>query len=335
MTKTDEGAKFDIASSGVDGNRIRLPVRHRYRSPIFMEFQSGGRRSPDAFAALWLLELVDGEEHDFDLPLFRVDNSVRLSQNYITQENYKEIPDLDIEEIGRVRFRGRFSPGTDSDHIKFVSDNDSRETIEAWEACYAEGIRKQEVLTEVPPIIQKLHDESLTQGRDVLAQADEKQKQKWLAKDGTDWTGAFGKDPTELMARKGGPGQDSEEYDDFEEEESYNSDDGDDDSPDLGLQDADHDDGSRTSDATTGDQQSMGSQRTDGTDSSKKSHGPISALKDYRGRSRDLHRKHRGLMQWRPMRNAQFAKDEAKYAFRKIKTLGALDGRQPDVETEV
>lgn len=40
-------------------------------------------------------------------------------------------------------------------------------------------------------------------------------------------------------------------------------------------------------------------------------------------------------MQWRPMRNVQFAKNEAKFALRKVKKLGSLDGRQPDVETEV
>jgi len=327
MEKVDDGIKFKLAVDDPEAKQdnIRLPVRHRYRSPIFMELHPSGKRHPDAFAALWLLELVDGEEQEFDIPLFKVDNSVRLSQSYIHQGNYKEIPDIDIEEIGRVRFKGRFSPGTDSDHIRFVSDNDSRETIETWEACYAEGVRSGEVETHVPEHVQKLHDESLTEGRHVLAQADEKDKQKWLAKDGTDWTGAFGKDPSELMSHQ--KNRDSEEYDDFDEDEYDSSD------PDLGLQDAD----SRPSDERSStDNQSVNTQDTGGTDSSKKSgHGPIGAYKDYRGRSRDLHRKHRGLMQWRPMRNAQFAKDEAKYAFRKVTTLGSLDGRKPDVETEV
>ena len=331
MTKTDDGIKFNIADTEEE-SKIRLPVRHRYRSPIFMEFYPAGKRRPDAFAALWLLELVDGEEKEFDIPLFKTDNSVRLSQSYITQENFKEIPDIHIEEIGRVRFKGRFSPGTDSDHIRFVSDNDSRETIETWEACYAEGVRKEEVKAEVPPLIQKLHDESLTHGRDVLAQADEKEKQKWLAKDGTDWTGAFGKDPTELMPSMRHGRQDSEEYDNFDE---YDEDEDEGDEPDLGLHDADHEDSARPSVESYGDSRSAASQATDATDASHKSHNPISAYKDYRTRSRDLHRKHRGLMQWRPMRNAQFAKNEAKYALRKVKTLGALDGRQPDVETEV
>ena len=35
------------------------------------------------------------------------------------------------------------------------------------------------------------------------------------------------------------------------------------------------------------------------------------------------------------MRNIQFAKDEAKFAARRVSKMGALDGRQPDVETEV
>lgn len=333
-TKGEDGMTIDIRNH--EGNdRVRLPVRHRYSSPIFFEFYPSGKRHADAFAALWLLELVDGEEQEFDIPLFRCDNGLRLSQNYITQENFASIPDMDIEEIGRVRFRGRFSPGTDTDHIRFVSDNDSRETIETWEACYAEGVRQQEVQTEVPPVIQKLHDESLTQGRDVLARADPKEKERWLAKDGTDWSGAFGEDPAELMARKASNAQGSEEYDDFDEDEH---DDDDDDDPDLGIQDAETDPSNPSESSEANERASMDSRQTDATDISTKtssSKNPIKALKEYRTRSRDLHRKHRGLMQWRPMRNMQFAVNETKFAARKMTNLGALDGRKPDVETEV
>ncbi|KJZ78801.1 hypothetical protein HIM_01574 [Hirsutella minnesotensis 3608] len=329
-----DGLKFDI-SGGENGKRMRLPVRHRYRSPIFIEFYESGRLSADAYAALWLLELTDGEVKDFDVPIFRCDNDIRLAQNYITQENYRNIPDTDIEEVGRVRFRGRFSAGTDSDHIRFVSDNDSRETIETWEACYAEGVRQQEVHAEVPPAVQKLHDESLTHGRDVLAQANEKDKEKWLAKDGTDWSGAFGKDPRELMASKSN-GNNSEEYDEFDEEDEDDDDD-DDEDPDLGIKEAETD--VRPSESRSeADRASVDTQETAFTESSGgsgTSKNPIKAYKDYKSRNRDLHRKHRGLMQWRPMRNAQFAKDEAKFAVRKVKNLGALGGRQPDVETEV
>ena len=35
------------------------------------------------------------------------------------------------------------------------------------------------------------------------------------------------------------------------------------------------------------------------------------------------------------MRNLQFARDEALFAARRIKKVGSLNGRKPDVETEV
>ncbi|KAG5938542.1 hypothetical protein E4U59_003698 [Claviceps monticola] len=335
-TQEDGGLKFDVSESE-DGRKLRLPVRHRYSSPIFVEFHTSGHRKADAFASLWLLELVDGEEQEFDIPIFKCDNSVRLAQSCITQDNYKEIPDTKIEEIGRLHFKGRFSAGTDTDHIKFVSDNDSRETIESWEACYGEGVRQQEVHVEVPPLVQKLHDKSLTHGRDVLAQADEQDKDRWLTKDGTDWSGAFGQDPKELMARRNNRQEDSEEYDSFDGDEDDDADSGDDD-PDLGIQDAGSD-ASAGDYGTEGGRRSVDTQATSASDASdgsgSGSKNPYKAYKDYKERSRDLHRKHRGLMQWRPLRNMQFVKDEAKFAARKVKKLTALDGRQPDVETEV
>ncbi|KAI0020399.1 C2 domain-containing protein [Xylariomycetidae sp. FL0641] len=345
---TAEGDSVSWNISGITHNpRPRLPVRYRYRSPIFVEFHLPEKRHPEFFAALWLQTVVDNEEQDFDIPVWRCNNSMRLSQNFVTPENFKSVPDINIEEHGRLRFRGRFKAGTDRDHLRFVSDNDSRETIETWEACFAEGVRKEEVTKELPPTVERLHEESLTHGRDVLATASEEEKQKWLARDGTDWSGAFGKDPAELM--NGQAGEESEDEENMYEPESQSEKSPD--SPtsprrfkhaatDLGLQDAEHDrDGegqqnTRTSMATTRTD-ATGKTSSTGSGGSGSSKNPIKALKDYRSRERDLHRQHRGLMQWRPMRNVQFAKDEAKYAVRRITKVGSLSGRQPDVETEV
>ncbi|EGY19957.1 hypothetical protein VD0002_g3883 [Verticillium dahliae] len=346
-TKHTEGEGMDWDISGENKHdKIRLPVRYRYRSPIFFEFYPAGKRHPDAYASLWLQELVDLEEHDFDLPIWKCDNGTRLAQNFITQDNFKDVPVLKVEEVGRLRFRGRFSAGTDRDHIKFVSDNNSRETIETWEACFAEGVRQEEVHSEVPPAIQKLHDESLTHGRDVLAQADEKEKEKWLAKDGTDWTGAFGTDPKDMMDGSQVDLNNDENHDDVSNSDS----DSDDSNPDLGISDGEtlsrggSHEGGVTSGASDPRPSSAGTRpsgdTTRTTDSqlherASKSNSPLDAYKEYKDHSRDLHRKHRGLMQWRPVRNMQFAKNEALFAMRKVKKLGALDGRKPDVETEV
>lgn len=324
------GLVWDITDETIaekeEPHKVRLPVRFRYRSPVFFEFHQSGKRHSDTFAAFWLQDLVDLEDKDFDIPIWRCNNGLRLSQNYITEENYKSVPDLKIEEIGRLQFRGRFKPGTDRDHLKFVSDNDSRETIESWEACFAEGVRTEEVRGEVPPSIQKLHDASLTQGRDVLAEADETDKQKWLSRDGTDWSGAFGKDPVDLIGHHANKEGDDND-DDYES--SSDSD------PDLGLQDATSNGSGSTEAQTDATRPSIDSTMSQQTTSSKKSKNPIKQYKDYKERSRDLHRQHRGLMQWRPMRNAQFAKDEATFAVRRALKVGSLSGRKPDVETEV
>ncbi|KAM0473445.1 hypothetical protein ACHAPX_008192 [Trichoderma viride] len=333
----EEGSMIWKIGVAEDEKKLRLPVRFRYKSPVFIEFHPAGKRGPDAFAALWLLELVDNQEKEFDIPLWKCNNPTRLSQNYITEENFASIPDLDIQEIGRLRFKGRFSAGTDLDHVRFVADSDSRETIETWEACFAEGVRQQEVQPEIPPIVQKLHDESLTQGRDVLAQADEKEKDRWLAKDGTDWTGAFGQDPQNLM-NNNMSSADTEGHEHFEVDTDENDED-DDEVPEIGMR--------RTeTDPTYGSAPSEGSDdrhslESAGTNTSRKSSAstgsknPVRAYKNYKEKSRDLHRKQRGLMQWLPMRNARFAKDEAKYAVRKVKNMGALNGRTPDVESEI
>jgi len=110
---------------------------------------------------------VDNEEQDVSLPIWKTDKGMRLTQNYITEENFKDIPNLKVEEVGRLQFRGRFKAGTDEDHSHFVTDNDSRETQETWEACHSEGVRDRFVTKELPPAVQELHDQSLTQGRDV------------------------------------------------------------------------------------------------------------------------------------------------------------------------
>lgn len=350
-TRVADGLEWNI--SGVTNNqRPRLPVRYRYRSPVFFEFHTSGHRHAQYFASFWLQELVDAEEKDFDIPIWKCDNSMRLSQNFVTPTNYRTVPDIDIEEVGRLRFRGRFKPGTDRDHYRFVSDNDSRETIETWEACFAEGVRREDVTKDVPPTVQKLHEESLTHGRDVLATAPEEDKKKWLSKDGTDWSGAFGVDPAELMKRRGSRG-DVDPEDQYEEESSESgTKEGSDDvrpgieheSTDLGIKDATTDppaapDGDGDGDPLTR-ADTDGTARTSMSTSadskmSTSSKNPIKAIKDYRTRSRDLHRQQRGLMQWRPMRNAQFAKDQATFAMRKVTKMGSLSGRQPDVETEV
>lgn len=320
----NDGVFWDIAKK--DGkNNVRLPVKYRYRAPVIFEFHAAGKRSAGAYAVLWLCKLEDNKESDFDIPIWKTDNSMRLTQNYITEENFHDIPDMNIEEIGRLQFRGRFKAGIDEDHDKFVVDNDTREVQETWEACHSEGVRDRVVSKEIPETVQKLHDESLTQGRDVLDQADEGEKQKWLSKDGTDWSGAFGQDPAEIAEKSRGNEAN------LNERMSVNTGSGD-------TQSNPSDSDSDSDDSDLGVHDASNHQEEEGTQDGEKGSGHsgnlVGQIKNYNDKKKGLHRKHRGLMQWKPMRNLAFAKDEAKYAARRALKIGSLNGRQPDVETE-
>lgn len=326
--KTDEGDGIMWSVTRRGGRRqLRLPVRYRYRSPIIFEFHSANKRRADAYAIIHLHDLIDNEDEPINIPIWKTNMPIRLTQNYITQENFKDIPDIQIEEVGRLQFRGRFKAGTDEDHARFVSDNDSRETQETWEVCRAEGIRSRVVTKDLSPAIKELHDQSLTEGRDVISEADESEKAKWFSQDGTDWTGAFGQNPTQYAqndfrshtyTKSGDTTRSHQRSASGETYDTYS----DSDESDLGLQDA-------TNVQSNGD---AGSSQA-GSGSSHSSN-PIKQYQAYKENSKALHREQRGLMQWKPMRNLQFAKDEAKFAMRKVRNKGTLTGRKPDVETE-
>ncbi|SLM33376.1 C2 domain [Lasallia pustulata] len=339
-----DGMFWDIAKK--DGkNNVRLPVKFRYRSPVVFEFHVAGKRSAAAYAIIWLHHLVDNEDTDVNIPIWTTKYGARLTQNYVTEENLraKEVVGLeDIEEIGRLQFRCRFKAGTDEDHEQFVVDNDTRETFETWEACLAEGVREQKVTKELPPKVQELHEQSLTEGRDVLKQADPEERQKWLAKDGQDWSGAFGHDPKAYMDSSGRkraePGADApvkdpilpSDNDDNLDDGDHNEDDDDDgsdsDSDDLGIHDGSH--------GASADHHTNGVARTD-SGATASTDGQAAAKREVANKKKEK-RTQRGLMQWKPVRNVAFAKDEAKFAMRRMKNkvTGGLGGREPDVETE-
>ncbi|KKA26644.1 hypothetical protein TD95_002636 [Thielaviopsis punctulata] len=362
---------------------LRLPVRYRYRSPVFIEFWQPRKHHAEAFASFWLRDIADREEFSFDLPIWKCNNPTRLSQNYINEDNIDTVRDLDVEEIGRFQFTGRFSPGTDRDHIRFVTDDRLRETIETWEACYAEGARMEEVRPKIQETTLKLHaaaereeerkrqasfrsSTSSAHGVDAIGEEGENEGENnnnrgpWVARDGTDWSRAFGEDPSQLMSGSRGrknstSASEVSSLSSHGYSEAYTT------SSVAG--DTTHSHRRSRSWATTNSQtQSIprNNKSAVGESSCNQSHttdsneqhlsdpslghesidgqstkNPIKMLKSYKGRSRDLHRMQRGLMQWKPMRNVRFAKDEAVYAARRVKNLGSLTGRTPDVETEI
>lgn len=370
-------ATFDLNHSSMR-HRVLLPVKHRYRSPVVFEFHTQGKHHAAGYAVLWLQHLIDNEDTSIDVPIWSTKKGVRLTQNYITETNWKakEVPGLeDLTEIGRLRFHGRFSPGIDESHERFVVDNNSRETFETWEACAAEGVRTRDVVAEVPEEVEALHEKSLVAGRDVLKHADPRERKRWIDKQGVDWSGAFGDDPRAYTDNKGRkiaePGRDQPPHDpvvpppveaqapgtsqfkeigESETEHQRESGQNNDQDRDHGQEtdstnDSDEDSHPRPS-ITTNTTGTTGTGTTGtGTTSTTNGHNSNSNSSNGNGKvdkqtkksnKRSEERQQRGLMQWKPARNAVFARDEAKFALRKVRNHlgGDLTGREPDIETE-
>lgn len=332
-----DGMYWDLRKH--DGkNDVRLPVKFRYRSPVVFEFHTAGKRSAAAYAIMWLHQLVDNENTPINIPIWTTKNGSRLTQNYVTEENCKGLEGLeDLTEVGRLQFRCQFKAGTDESHEQYVVDDESRETYETWEACLAEGVRKRRVTKEMPPTVKELHEKSLTEGRDVLKDADPEERKKWLDKDGRDWSGAFGEDPKAYMDSRGRkraePGVDRPLHD------PYNPTWDDDNNDDDDNEDSDSDDGELgIRDGTNTDFAKNMSQADGARDFDMPNGGAMNAeeTQDVVNKKSEK-RMQRGLRQWKPVRNVVFARDEAKFALKRVKhkMTGGLGGREPGVETEM
>ena len=324
-----------------------------------------GKRGPAAYAMIWLQHFIDNDETPIDIPIWTTKNGNRLVQNYITERNVSAKPPglEDLEEVGRIMFRGRFKAGTDESHRDFVVDNDSRETFETWQACLAEGVRERLVEPEVPELTQELHDKSLTEGRDILKKASPSERKKWVSKSGDDWSGAFGDDPRAYTNKNwdkiAEPGRDHPPHDPVnpssDEDNDQELDTSSDDDPDLGVTDAsnvgsggfDKDRKHGRHSSGSGEPNGVPRKSMDTTHTSDTGYTSMTADSamsptrrdqkwDEKSTKRTEERKHRGLSQWTPARNVKFAKDEGKFSLNKIKKklTGGLGGREPGVETE-
>ncbi|KAG8739889.1 hypothetical protein FRC10_005023 [Ceratobasidium sp. 414] len=63
--------------------------------------------------------------------------------------------------------------------------------------------------------------------------------------------------------------------------------------------------------------------------------GPVEMFKNWKEHEHELHREHRGLMQTKPMRTANWLKDGVKKGGHKVQERFAQRSREPEIETEV
>ncbi|KKK20066.1 hypothetical protein ARAM_003607 [Aspergillus rambellii] len=345
-----DSVSFDLSNESV---RCHLPVKSRYRSPVVFEIQTQNKHTVTGYATLWLQHLTDNEDTPIDIPIWATKkNAKRLTQNYITEKNWeiKRSPGLeDLREIGRLRFRCCFTPGIDEWHEQFVVDNNSRETFETWEACIAEGVRPKRIAVEVPEATEQMHQKSLVQGRDILKLAHPKERRRWIDKEGHDWSGAFGEDPLAYVESAPPPPPTTTTTNEASHNNNINNNSEANTPTSTSTPTYPHEQRSLNQNQNQNQNQDQASYeyrsryadsgisglstRTEASQAGSSSTPPSK-----RAARRSEQRHQRGIMQWKPARNAVFARDEAKYALRKMKHklgAGALAGREPDIETEL
>jgi len=313
-------SKENSTEKGVEWPSIglRLPVRYRYMSPVVIEFQSRGVRSkPDAYAIVWLPTIIDNETVDFTLPIYRSDNTQQLTQNFIEHPEGEER--IKIERLGSLKFRGRFKAGLDEDHSKFLSDNDHRETLETFEACVAAGLRTGIVKREVGPAVEKLATDAYGSPPDVDSDSD---SDKFIALTGNNGPGKSQGGPgartdAELEASESirDPNVQEEDWSQAFGEDPYSL-----------LRRREGRDSGRNQARPDAD----GDQDDDSSESGET--GIVGKIKEYKSNQKDLHRKHRGAMQWKPVRTMKAIKDQVKVGVVKTKSRFSMTGREPDVE---
>ncbi|KAF8421574.1 hypothetical protein EV426DRAFT_718555 [Tirmania nivea] len=350
-TTTEQNLKWSIHNGNT---RLRLPVKHRYMSPLVIEFPttSGGghlfstkshKAKRKAYGVLWLDNLVDHEPKLIRLPIYLTDNPARLTQNYITTNSIDgytgnsadRLENIEMSQIGWAQFRIIFVPGMCKEHSRFATTNDERELFEVWEAGYAEGIRGgdgEEGRVHESDTVRRLHgqsaaqtreDTAYTEGMGGVASMSEEEKQKLTDK--------YGVERASNVERK--QGMDTEiGHGESRRDSGYSHGTADTASYDV-LTDSDSTDSQSEEENDLLQPVPNSSNETSHPNHSSKN--PIVALKKYRANQKNMHRRHQGLMQWKPVRGLVFAKDEVGVGMRKIKGRMKCKGREPEVETEV
>ena len=220
---------------------LHLPIKYRYMSAVVMEFRLKATRKPHAYSILWLKDIVDNEENDHDLPLWQTDNPHRLINNCITEK------EENMKEIGRVKFKSRYTTGLDDHHEPVMATNDERDTMETYDACVSLGLRAGVIHKETNQVVEELESGGTVNEDSDIADEDN----DILRSD---------QDKTDRERGKNSGDQDSAEWKELGKYADSDSSDEDE------------------------DQESSLGQR----------------LQDYRKNQKTLHRKQRGLMQWRP-----------------------------------
>ncbi|OCH92775.1 hypothetical protein OBBRIDRAFT_864983 [Obba rivulosa] len=297
-----------------------IPVRQRYGSALLVSFRevsafkNTGRK---ALAVLWLRDIVDCEEGTIEIALWQAQHGdySRLRLNYVPPDGDLKYWDSDkekVERIGSVFLDIVFRPGISELHHEMLSGSGSmRGEWDEFDREKAGGMRETVgCMDERTPSSHNATENADTQAADGQAQPG----------------------PETDSTVSGGPlNTTSGDYEAANENQRR-----------LGtntlVPEKDADD--QTHGQVAGDHgESPGEHHEGESDGGKDDEGGgkgvVGKLKDWRDHEKELHRDHRGIMQVKPARTAQWLKDNVEEGAHAVKNRFKMKARQPDIETEV
>jgi hypothetical protein len=295
-------------------HRILVPVRHRYQSPLRLEFFSGSSRKPVAYAVYWLSDLVDNTSTVLTLPVYKSSQPKQLLQNYLSDVEKAE--GVEAEKIGEVKMTVRFKMGMDNSHYQWVKTNDDHETYETWRCSVAEGYRARIVKRETPETVKTLISNEKVDGTNA--------KMSSSSEEGRDEDEGDAEDENAVRVPREAPGFEKEIDSPLPDPHTL-------DSFEFGHELSQY---ASSRPSIISDDSSSIVVQEDLTDSEIEDE----ELKKRRQKQdkgackAELHRKHRGTMNIKALRHLKFSKDEAKVLGHKIKGRFSMKGREPGGE---
>lgn len=295
-------------------HRILVPVRHRYQSPLRLEFFSGSSRKPVAYAVYWLSDLVDNTSTVLTLPVYKSSQPKQLLQNYLSDVEKAE--GVEAEKIGEVKMTVRFKMGMDNSHYQWVKTNDDHETYETWRCSVAEGYRARIVKRETPETVKTLISNEKVDGTNV--------KMSSSSEEGREEDEGDAEDENAVRVPREAPGFEKEIDSPLPDPHTL-------DSFEFGHELSQY---ASSRPSIISDDSSSIVVQEDLTDSEIEDEElKKRRQKQDKGASKaELHRKHRGTMNIKALRHLKFSKDEAKVLGHKIKGRFSMKGREPGGE---
>lgn len=293
-----------------DGGDLKgIPVRMRYGSALLMSFKDGTsviglkRTGRKALAMLWLRDITDNDEQTVEIPLYTATDGdySRLKMNYTPPSGDLGAWDADkekLQRIGTVVANVRFNPGISELHRDLL-DGGGAKRKEAWEAFVRErdgGLRDSVGDVGGDARIAERRPENLTEKPRERDEADRATRPS-SAGAGTHAPQGAGTGRPEINTMVSSQAVENAS---IERHPSGSSD------PD-------------SSSDSGGDRSS----------------GVVAKIKQWRDHEKELHRDHRGLMQAKPARTADWIKDSVEESVHHVKDRFSMKARKPDVETEV